>query len=147
MSPPILSYFWTKQEVEKVSHNDVFYTMTFILCFAAPLGTTLSGVIERHQKTILLTVSMSEVVLMPIVILAVFSGVCSLLTPFVYYRFLSFRYASRRNPYTRQTFRLFRTGLEQVTYLPACPAFVRNGVKSIIDIICRLAPPTVPQAN
>lgn len=33
--------------------------------------------------------------------ISLYSGKGSLLTPFSYFRFLTFRYASQRNPYTR----------------------------------------------
>jgi len=107
------------------------------------LGVILSIFTERYQHTILFTVALSEVILMPIIILAIFTGVCSIITPFIYSRFLSWRYASRRNPYTRQTFRQLRLVVEQVANLPATPAFVRTALHSAVDITCRLAP-TVP---
>ena len=100
----------------------------------------LSVLIERHQKNILLTVAMAEVLLMPFVVLSVLTGVCSLVTPFIYARFLIWRYASRRNPYTRTSFRHIRLTIEQLTSLPACPAVVRQAFRSMIDLTCRLAP-------
>lgn len=107
----------------------------------SPLGNNLSYFIEQYQKTILLTVALSEVILMPIIILAIFTGVTSMITPFLYYRFLALRYASRRNPYTRQTFQQLRMATQQMINLPGCPTIIRRGMLSVIDIICRLAPP------
>lgn len=110
---------------------------------ASSLGNLLSNFVTNYQKTILLTVAMAEIILMPIAVLAVFGGLTSLVTPFIYYRFLSFRYASRRNPYTRQTFRQVRLTVEAVIFLPACPLIVRNLGQKAIDLTCRLAPPVV----
>lgn len=89
-------------------------------------------------------VAISEVMLMPIVMLGVFTGVVTLVTPFIYYRFLSLRYSSRRNPYTRQVFRTLRIALEQVALLPQTPQFARGLIRSAVDFTSRLAPATAP---
>jgi hypothetical protein len=83
---------------------------------------------------------MAEVLLMPFVILSILTGVCSLVTPFIYSRFLIWRYSSRRNPYTRSSFRQIRLAGEQLTSLPACPPLVRRAFLSLADIISRMAP-------
>ena len=64
---------------------------------SALLGSLLATLIERHQRNILLTVAMAEVLLMPFVVLSVLTGFCSLVTPFIYSRFQIWRHASRRN--------------------------------------------------
>lgn len=110
------------------------------LPFSASTGAMLATLIERHQRNILLTVAMAEVLLMPFVILSVLTGVCSLVTPFIYSRFLIWRYASRRNPYTRTSFRHIRLAVEQITNLPACPILIRRAFHSLIDITSRMAP-------
>lgn len=114
---------------------------------AAPLGGTLVTLIERHQRNILLTVAMTEVVLMPFVILSVLTGVCSLVTPFIYSRFLIWRYASRRNPYTRTSFRQIRLLIEQLISLPACPLLIRRAFHSLIDVTSRMAPAVPPDGQ
>lgn len=63
-----------------------------MLFFLGAAGVYLSAFIEKYQKTILQTVAMAEMILMPVSVLAVFGGLTSLVTPFIYYRFLSFRY-------------------------------------------------------
>ncbi|PRD23490.1 UNVERIFIED_CONTAM: Tmem33 [Trichonephila clavipes] len=72
----------------------------------AAQAASLSAMAENHQRNILKLVSFTEVCLMPITVIWLFSGKGSLLTPFAYYRFLTFRYASRRNPYTRYIIRI-----------------------------------------
>jgi len=108
-----------------------------------PIANKIALFVEKYQKSILQTVALSEIILMPVSVLAVFAGLTSLVTPFIYYRFLSFRYASRRNPYTRQTFRQTRVTVEQLTSLPACPSVVRNLAVKAIDLTSRLAPQMV----
>ncbi|MEQ2270540.1 hypothetical protein XENORESO_000158, partial [Xenotaenia resolanae] len=69
-----------------------------------------------------------------------FSGQGSLLLPFIYYRFLTLRYTSRRNPYCRTLFTELRILLEHFIMKPACPAFLRRMCLSSIAFVSRLAP-------
>ncbi|VDP23610.1 unnamed protein product [Soboliphyme baturini] len=57
---------------------------------------------QSYTQSLLQVVSFCEMFLMPLVIVMVFSGRCNLFIPIIYYRFLTLRYVSRRNPYTRQ---------------------------------------------
>ena len=63
------------------------------------------------------------------------------MTVFVYYRFVYLRYASRRNPYSRNTFSELRLLAETYALKPQCPEAVRNIVFKVIAGISRLAPP------
>lgn len=65
------------------------------------------------------------------------------MTLFVYYRFLTLRYSSRRNPYTRNTFGELRFLVESYSQNPSCPAAIRNMVSKMVAFISRLAPPLV----
>ncbi len=103
----------------------------------------LSSVVENYQRNILQTVALTEIMLMPCIIFAILGGVGSILTPFIYYRFLSLRYTSRRNPYTRNMFHELRLSTEYLIYKPQCPQFIRNIVLSAISMITRLAPTQV----
>ncbi|XP_010783080.1 transmembrane protein 33 [Notothenia coriiceps] len=67
-------------------------------------------------------------------------GQGSLLLPFIYYRFLTLRYTSRRNPYCRTLFTELRILMEHFIMKPACPAFFRKACLSSIAFISRLAP-------
>ena len=49
-------------------------------------------------------VALNEILLMPVLLLTIFVSRSSFLLVFVYYRFLTLRYASQRNPYTRMLF-------------------------------------------
>ncbi|MEQ2157377.1 hypothetical protein GOODEAATRI_001260 [Goodea atripinnis] len=59
----------------------------------------------------------------------------SLLLPFIYYRFLTLRYTSRRNPYCRTLFTELRILLEHFIMKPACPAFLRRMCLSSIAFV------------
>jgi len=58
----------------------------------------------------------------------------------MYYRFLTLRYASQRNPYTRGLFSELRQSVEYLCTKPACPAFVARICQNAIGFINRLAP-------
>ncbi|KAL4230159.1 Transmembrane protein 33 [Mactra antiquata] len=101
--------------------------------------------LQAQQTNILRFIACSEIFLMPALIFMTFSGKCTIFHPFVYYRFLTLRYASRRNPYCRTLFYELRMTVEYVCNKPQCPAFVRNISLQAIAFISRLAPQVTPQ--
>ncbi|KAL4710184.1 hypothetical protein ACJJTC_006481 [Scirpophaga incertulas] len=104
----------------------------------------LISLVEFQSRNILRAAALAEIVLLPLVVLMALFGYCSLLTPFVYYYFVTWRYASRRNPYTRNTFRELRVLAERSAAKPGLPAFVRDGLLAAVRLSCRLAPPVEP---
>lgn len=91
----------------------------------------------------LLTVALTEITLMPTIVFSIMAGLATIFTPIMYYQFVVLRYASRRNPYTRQAFHWLRVAIEQkVLTSPQCPQFARGMMTKGIDIISRMAPPT-----
>ncbi|KAG0422371.1 hypothetical protein HPB47_001795, partial [Ixodes persulcatus] len=108
------------------------------------LGTWLVLLLEHQNNNILRLVAFTEIFLMPLTIFSLLSGRSSLVTPFVYYRFLSLRYASRRNPYSRTVFHELRLVTEYYASRPGCPAFLSRLLYKTIGLICQLSPP-VPQ--
>ncbi|KAK2189790.1 hypothetical protein NP493_97g05029 [Ridgeia piscesae] len=103
------------------------------------------GKLTTHQSNILRFIAYNEIFLMPAMILMIFSGRGSFLLPFIYYRFLSLRYASRRNPYCRQVFYELRVTAETMSNKPMCPQLLRNTCNKLIAFINRLAPATPSQ--
>lgn len=69
------------------------------------------------------------------------------MTIFVYYRFLTLRYASRRNRFTRETFTQLRIVTENYIQKPSCPQVVRNLATKMIALITRLAPVSAQQPS
>lgn len=96
--------------------------------------------LTSNQQNILKFIACNEIFLMPATVFMLFSGQGSLLLPFIYYRFLTLRYTSRRNPYCRTLFTELRILLEHFIMKPACPAFFRKMCLSSIAFISRLAP-------
>ncbi|GFU91482.1 transmembrane protein 33 [Trichonephila clavipes] len=111
----------------------------------AAQAASLSAMAENHQRNILKLVSFTEVCLMPITVIWLFSGKGSLLTPFAYYRFLTFRYASRRNPYTRTVFHEMRMVLEAFANTPGRSITLKNMCYKVINYASYLAPPIPTQ--
>ncbi|XP_076468316.1 transmembrane protein 33-like [Babylonia areolata] len=103
------------------------------------------GKLEQQQVNILRFIACNEIFLMPAVVVMVFSGKASFFIPFVYYRFLTLRYASRRNPYCRTLFTELRMTVEYLCSKPQCPQFVRNLCFRAIAIISRMAPVVAAQ--
>jgi hypothetical protein len=105
----------------------------------APIRSLVAKV-DGQQRSILRFIACNEIFMMPMIIFMMFTGNSSLLLPFIYYRFITLRYASRRNPYCRQLFYELRVTTEHLCSKPQCPAFVRNLSFKISGFISNLAP-------
>ncbi|CAG9820186.1 unnamed protein product [Phaedon cochleariae] len=103
----------------------------------------LISLVEFQSLNILRAVAFTEILLMPYCIILIFLGRASLLTPFIYYQFLTQRYASRRNPYTRNMFRELRILCENTAAKPSVPAVVKRALLAGVAFTCRLAPAQV----
>ncbi|XP_055893383.1 transmembrane protein 33-like [Biomphalaria glabrata] len=101
--------------------------------------------LEAQQVNILRFIASIEIFMMPAILLLIFSGKASLFLPFIYYRFLTFRYASRRNPYNRLLFSEFYQATMVLCNKPQCPQLVRNLCYKAVNFISWLAP--VAQAS
>ncbi|XP_043560450.1 transmembrane protein 33-like isoform X2 [Chiloscyllium plagiosum] len=93
-----------------------------------------------HQQSLFKFIAYNEILLMPAAVFMLFGGRAHLFLPFFYYRFLTLRYASRRNPYCRTLFYELRVAIEQMTARPSCPTFIRSACHKAIKLICKLAP-------
>lgn len=66
-----------------------------------PLKVEISNLVAKYQQSLLHTIALSEVALMPVVAIGVFTRVLSLFVPIFYYRFLLLRYNSTRNAHLK----------------------------------------------
>lgn len=101
----------------------------------------LISLVEFQSRNILRFAALAEIVLFPLVVLLALTGYCGLMTPFVYYYFVTWRYTSRRNPYTRNTFRELRVAAEAAAARPALPAPLAAALTAAVGLVCRMAPP------
>ncbi|XP_006824874.1 transmembrane protein 33-like [Saccoglossus kowalevskii] len=109
---------------------------------ALPGVHNLINKLAAKQQQIFRFIALNEIILMPCIIFMIFTGRCSLILPFIYYRFLTFRYTSRRNAYCRTMFYEMRVVAENYSRQPNCPGFVSNIITKSIMFLNRLAPPT-----
>lgn len=65
------------------------------------LKLQISSLVAKYQQSLLHTIALSEVAIMPIVFIGVFTRVVGFLVPILYYRFLLLRYKSTRNAHLR----------------------------------------------
>lgn len=84
---------------------------------------------------------------MPVAIVSVFLGKAGLMTPFIYYHFLTLRYTSRRNPHTRNMFHELRLAVESLANNPKAPPIVGKLMHGAIRLVNKLAPPAPVQAQ
>ncbi|CAL8071698.1 unnamed protein product [Orchesella dallaii] len=122
--------------LDKLGRNSAWVARLFI------------SLIDYHTATILRLAAAAEILIMVLTISYVLGGRASLVTPFIYYRFITLRYASRRNHYTRTLFYELRMTTERFIMSGSCPKFLQTILRKSIDIIIRLAPAAAPpQAN
>ncbi|XP_043206005.1 transmembrane protein 33-like isoform X2 [Amphibalanus amphitrite] len=109
---------------------------------AAPLRYLIS-LVELKSQAMLRAIAIAEIVLMPYTVAMLLVGRGSLLVPFIYYRFLSLRYASRRNPYSRTIFAELRVALERQAASPRCPALLSSAIHRGVALVSALSPPVM----
>uniref|UniRef100_A0A915IX62 Transmembrane protein 33 n=1 Tax=Romanomermis culicivorax TaxID=13658 RepID=A0A915IX62_ROMCU len=128
---------WTSFTIQilNVRENNVIANLN-----ESTLARILNNFVSKYSQTCLQIIACCEIFLMPAVVIMIFSGKSNFLIPFIYYRFLTLRYMSRRNPSTRQAFGQLRFAVEQTVNKPACPQILRNLAYKLINIICRMAP-------
>ncbi|VDD86186.1 unnamed protein product [Enterobius vermicularis] len=100
----------------------------------------LDEFIKNHSSNLLFVIAYSEIFIMPLFVALIFTGKGSIFFPIIYYRFLAFRYMSRRNDTTRIAFWQLRCSLERAVASPSCPLKVRDCAYAFIRLICRLCP-------
>jgi len=102
------------------------------------------SLVEFQTTNILRLCAFSEIFIMPLCIILVFMGRAGLMTPFIYYHFLSMRYLSRRNPFTRMMFTELRMAVEVMAR--NSPQVIGKILYGGIGLVTRLAPQQpVPQ--
>lgn len=100
----------------------------------------LISLVELQSRNILRLAAFQEVFLLPFTVMMIFAGKTNLVTPFLYYRFLSLRYQSRRNPYCRTICHELRMSLEALAYSPKCPGWAKNIIYKAISMATSLGP-------
>eukprot|EP00096_Caligus_rogercresseyi_P016143 TRINITY_DN870_c0_g2_i1.p1 TRINITY_DN870_c0_g2~~TRINITY_DN870_c0_g2_i1.p1 ORF type:complete len:252 (+),score=85.03 TRINITY_DN870_c0_g2_i1:110-865(+) len=117
------------------------YTLT-LLDILSPGPMWIKKIIVQFTKNFssdaLRIIALSEIFIMPLTVVFVLTGKVIAFTPYPYFKFLSYRYASRRNPYSKNMFQELRIFLEQAS--DKIPASLRSLVHKAIQIISGMAP-------
>jgi len=100
------------------------------------------AIVEFQAENILRAAAFSEIFLMPMTLIWTLMGRTGIMTPILFYHFLSMRYSSRRNPYTRLAFEFLRVVADNVAL--KSPPFVKYVIAQAISMISRLAPQPQP---
>lgn len=106
---------------------------------------SLTNTVAKNQSSMFQFISMTEIIILPTIVLMVFKGQCNLVGVIMYYKFITFRYMSRRNPYTRMTFHEGRRAAYMAANNPSCPGIVKSALDRGVALCCRLAPAYQPQ--
>jgi len=102
---------------------------------------------EFQTVNILRGAAGAEIFTMLFTIIYTLLGRASLLTPFLYYRFLTLRYSSRRNHYTRTMFHEIRLYMDQLSVSTKCPTILSRLINKTVNLVSRLAPAVPTTAN
>ncbi|XP_033222426.1 Krueppel homolog 2 [Belonocnema kinseyi] len=119
------------------------YSLTLLDCLGQNrmwAWRLMISLVEFQSGNILRFIAMIEIILLPISIFLVFSGRAGLLTPFIYYHFLSLRLKSRRNPYTRNVFYEIRNAISAVAAKPSVPAIIRRLLTYFLQVVQVMEP-------
>lgn len=118
-----------------------------LLNFMGPnsLGLVRKGInfVTNKQKDIMRFVALNEILLIPTIVFMILTGKCGLFVPFIYYRFISMRYQSRRNPYSREMFHELRLAIDVYSNRPSCPQMLKNLGQTLINLVSKFAPPQI----
>ncbi|XP_065844301.1 transmembrane protein 33-like [Oscarella lobularis] len=104
--------------------------------FLVRLSTGLDGA----SISIFRVIAFTEIILFPIIVVARIGGLGSVFNILLHYQFLTLRYLSRRNPYTKVAFNELRLKFESMAAHPSCPSIVRKAITRGIAFISRLSP-------
>ncbi|CAK8684209.1 transmembrane protein 33-like [Clavelina lepadiformis] len=96
--------------------------------------------VAKHQATLFRFIALNEVLVLPTICVMLIMGRAAIFAPFLYYKFVQYRYLSKRNPYSRIIFYELRLALEHMSRSPNCPAFLGSLVARVIIIVTKLAP-------
>ncbi|KAI6215105.1 hypothetical protein M3Y94_00346000 [Aphelenchoides besseyi] len=126
----------------------LLHTSSYIIKVAEVTGQSRSNLVtsiaqlrDRYTSTCLSTVACVEIFVFPVFFAMILMGKANILFVFLYYRFLSLRYSSRRNPHTRMAFYNLKLSLFDVASKPACPNFLKQFIYQSVNMVQRLAPP------
>jgi hypothetical protein len=107
-------------------------------------GRSILNYIAVKQQILFRLVALTEIFLMPALIVMVILGRAQLFSPFLYYRYLMLRYLSQRNAYCRQVFYELKMAGDQYKNSPTMPGFLKKAIDMAQKLCLRLVPAQGP---
>jgi len=104
-------------------------------------GRGLLNAIAMKQQSLFRIVALTEIFLLPVLIIMVFLGRAQLFSPFLLYRYVKLRYHSQRNAYCKQVFYELKMAGDQYKNNARTPAMVKKAIQSAQDMCNKLADP------
>lgn len=103
-------------------------------------GRFIRSIPEQYENDILKLIAWTEVIVMPLLLVMLVTGYGTLWEPFMYYHFLSLRYAARTGSYTREVFHELKLAVESYANSPSLPDIIRQFLHNMISVISQLSP-------
>ena len=104
-------------------------------------GRGLLNNIAHKQQSLFRIVSMTEIMLMPVILVMLILGRANLVSPFMYYRYIQLRYNSQRNAYCRTVFYELRVQGDLYKNSPRVPAIGKKAIQMVQDLCNKLGTP------
>merc|ERR1711981_366435 len=92
------------------------------------VGRNLLNFVAVKQQVLFRLVALTEIFIMPALVVMVFLGRAQLFSPFLYYRYVKLRYGSVRNAYSRQVFYELRVAGDQYKNSPKVPGILKKAI-------------------
>jgi len=94
-------------------------------------GRNLLNYVAAKQQILFRLVALTEIFLMPTLIIMAIMGRGQILSPFLYYRYIKLRYSSQRNAYCRQVFYELRMTADQYRTSPNTPGILKKAIGAV----------------
>lgn len=101
-------------------------------------GRSLLNFVAVKQQILFRLVALTEIFLMPALVVMVCLGRAQIFSPFLYYRYVKLRYSSQRNAYCRQVFYELRMTAHQYKSSPSMPGFLKKAIDGVENVCMRL---------
>jgi len=122
----------------------VKYGYSVIDAIGTNKGRNLLNSIAHKQQALFRIVSMTEIMMMPVILVMLVLGRANLVSPFMYYRYIQLRYNSQRNAYCRTVFYELRVQGDLYKNSPRTPGVAKKAIQMVQDLCNKLGTP--PQA-
>lgn len=102
-------------------------------------GRGVFNAIALKQQSLFRVVALTEIFLLPVLIIMVILGRAQIFSPFLFYRYVKLRYHSQRNVYCKQVFYELKMAGEQYKSNPRTPQILKKAIQSVQDMCLKLA--------